>query len=396
MRLDQSWDAPIEMSLLSSCQAIVHPGCSSFSLFYIFGQYSKWFFDILVEQEALYQRLTAKLSLISLEDSFYGAEPCCLIPLYQRREGAIRAVQSIVSQANVELENGSLLIHVRDDSSPDIEFTSLVKLIKSIHPSISIDRNSTNLGMSANIRSMVLDCKASFCTILTDDDWLERGSISFVMEFIQDINSGLRNDVSCLFCPRFSYNELNVYVSTSCRISDSDFTISSSPINTARFADKGYILTGLFFRPDLVDHSFWSFHEHNAFFPILYFASLLSMGDCSYVDRPLVHHTVDNLCHWEAWGMTFREQQQRLCRDFLSAVHLVHGYVKPNIMLLERYNLWIPKIITNRNRIVEMLKVVSALIYAFHFDSGLTHCFLWHSQLLPIFLQDLLICYYEL
>ena len=97
-----------------------------------------------------------------------------LIPLYQRREGAIRAVQSIVSQANVELENGSLLIHVRDDSSPDIEFTSLVKLIKSIHPSISIDRNSTNLGMSANIRSMVLDCKASFCTILTDDDWLGR------------------------------------------------------------------------------------------------------------------------------------------------------------------------------------------------------------------------------
>ena len=31
-RLDQSQDALIDMALLSSCQAIVHPGCSSFSL----------------------------------------------------------------------------------------------------------------------------------------------------------------------------------------------------------------------------------------------------------------------------------------------------------------------------------------------------------------------------
>ena len=86
-----------------------------------------------------------------------------LIPVYQRREGAIRAIESIVAQAKDELEKGSLLIHVRDDASPDIEFKSLEQLIKSIHPSISIDENSKNLGMSANIRSMVLDCHAYFC-----------------------------------------------------------------------------------------------------------------------------------------------------------------------------------------------------------------------------------------
>lgn len=125
-------------------------------------------------------------------------------------------------------------------------------------------------------------------------------------------------------------------------------------------ADKGYILTGLFFRPDLIDHVFWADHQDNAFFPILYFASLLSRGSCAYIDRSLVHHTVDNLCHWEAWGSTQRAQQQRLCRDFLTAIFLVHSYVKRTAGFKDKLNLWIPVFTAYRNRLVEMRKTIWA------------------------------------
>lgn len=286
------------------------------------------------------------------------ADLTILIPVYQREEGAIRAVRSIVSQATEQLELGCLFIHVRDDASPSINFETLAKTLRTLHPSILVDSNPSNLGMSANIRSMVLECKSAFCTVLTDDDWFEAGSISFLIEFIQGVGSDSRNMVSSFFCPRYSYSESGVHISTSCRISKSDLIIASNPINTMRLADKGYILTGLFFRPDHVDYTFWTNHEDNAFFPILYFTSLLCRGDCAYIDRSLVHHTVGNLCHWEAWGSTQTTQQQRLCRDFLTAIFLAHSYVKQKSMFQDRIKLWRPVISAYRNRLVEMRKTV--------------------------------------
>lgn len=286
------------------------------------------------------------------------ADLAILIPVYQREEGAICAVRSIVDQASEQLEQGSLIIHVRDDASPDIVPASLIKTLSSIHPSILIDVNPANLGMSANIRSMVLDCKAAFCTILTDDDWFEAGSISFLLRFIREIRNNSQYLVTSVFCPRYSYSESGSHVSTSCRIAESDLIVTSDPVNTMWLADKGYILTGLFFRPDHIDHIFWANHEDNAFFPILYFASLLCRGSCVYIDRPLVHHTVGNLCHWEAWGCTQRAQQQRLCRDFLAAIFLVHRYIKQESSLQSRIKLWRPTISAYRNRLVEMRKTV--------------------------------------
>jgi hypothetical protein len=282
-----------------------------------------------------------------------------LIPVYQREEGAIRAVRSIVNQSSQQLKLGSLAIHVRDDASPNIESKRLIETLKSIHPSILADVNSQNLGMSANIRSMVLGCNAVFCSILTDDDWFEAGSISLLLEFIRDLKSDSQNLVTSFFCPRYSYADNGAHVSTSCRLSSKNKIISSSPVTTMELADKGYILTGLFFRPEYVDQAFWSQNESNAFFPVLYFASLLCRGSCVYLDRPLVHHTVFNTCHWDAWGSSTQAQHERLCRDFLIAISLVHRYLLPQCRsMAERIKLWHPAIIAYRNRMIEMRNYV--------------------------------------
>lgn len=283
------------------------------------------------------------------------AEFAILIPVYRREEGAIRAVRSIVNQASEELELGSLTIHVRDDASPNIDRSKLTRNLKAIHPSISIDANPNNLGMSANIRSMVLECKAAFCTILTDDDWFENNSISYILDFIRKINCQPLSTIASIFCPRYSYTEAGKHVSTSCRFSSANIVIPSNPVSTMELADQGYILTGLFFRPEHIDQAFWAENEDNAFFPVLYFASLLCGGSCIYLDRPLIHHTVFNLCHWDAWGNTTQAQQERLCRDFLMAISLVHTYLLPRCQsTLEKIRLWRPAIKAYRNRLIEM------------------------------------------
>ena len=302
-----------------------------------------------------------------------------LVPVYQREQDALRAVRSVVSQAGTYLDRGLLSIQLRDDASPAIDARRFSSACRSLHPRIEVAINPSNLGMSENIRLMVQSCTASFCTILTDDDWFEPGSIDVVMETIERLDSSPPAlDVASLFCPRYSYTEAGNLVGVSCRIAMADRLLMPSPASTMKLVDKGYILTGLFFRPRLVDHGFWAKHQSNAFFPILYFASLLDRGASLYLDRPLVHHTVLNRCHWEAWGATAVEQQQRLCRDFLEALYLVHGYLKPRCgSWPERLSLWPALVRAYRDRLVEMRQYVRAYP---------RRCIPWWLWLDPLFL----------
>ncbi|MEO1002599.1 MAG: glycosyltransferase family 2 protein [Cyanobacteria bacterium J06638_7] len=302
-----------------------------------------------------------------------------LVPVYQREHGALRAVRSVLSQAGRHLDQGSLTIHVRDDASPSIDAERFRSACHALDPRIAVDINPSNLGMSANIRLMVSQCTAAFCTILTDDDWFEPGSIDLVIDTIHGLDRSCPEQVvASVFCPRYSYTEAGQLAGISCRIATGDKVMLPSPLSAMEIADEGYILTGLFFRPGLVDQAFWGRHQENAFFPILYFASLLIRGSCLYLDQPLVHHTVFNHCHWQAWGNTVVQQQQRLCRDFLLAIRLVHCYLRPHCgSLAVRLSLWPAAVRAYRDRLVEMRMRV--------WDAPM-RCIPWRLWLDPLFL----------
>jgi len=63
------------------------------------------------------------------------AELAILVPVYQREEGAIRAVRSVVSQAHQELSQGSLTLHVRDDAFEKHGFRAIQGSV-TVHPSL--------------------------------------------------------------------------------------------------------------------------------------------------------------------------------------------------------------------------------------------------------------------
>jgi glycosyltransferase involved in cell wall biosynthesis len=247
-----------------------------------------------------------------------------LIPTYCRLDTAIKAVQSILEQQDLLPEDVVLQVRLQDDASPglsDEEFNSRTNVLPQW---VRRSRNPVNLGMSANIFSMLKSSSADFCTVLTDDDSLHPGVLGEIAEELL----GLRSleggfEAAGLFVPRYSYLEdgsLNCIV---CQPSEADCLILPSPEGVMRFAKYGFILTGLFVKPEKIDYALWHAFLPNAFFPVIYFGALLQVEPVAYRNRNWFRHTVLNLCHWDAWGTTNKQRRARLCHDYLEALALL-------------------------------------------------------------------------
>lgn len=257
-----------------------------------------------------------------------GAILTVLIPVYQRFDGALRASLSVVAHNRSDLEAGHIRLVVCDDASPAIDAADLHQKLAAIHPAIEFRRNPSNLGMSANILAMVSSCRSFYSTILTDDDWYEPGALSTVLQLLQSFVK--EHNITSILSPRYSYLETGELVTVSCRIQEGNHLFQqNSKGPPLALAEGAYILSGYFFRPDCIDYNLWRQHVHNAFFPILYCASILQTGATFYLDQPLVHHTTQNQCHWQAWGASDQAQQIRLCHDYLQALAIVSRYRRP-------------------------------------------------------------------
>lgn len=249
-----------------------------------------------------------------------------LIPVYQRFTGALRASHSVVAHNQNHLEAGKIRVVVCDDASPSIDAEALRQQLTAIHPLITYHRNITNLGMSANILSMVSSCPSCFSTILTDDDWFEPGALTEILRIL-DSAWLTENGITSILSPRYSYLETGELATISCRIHKGNHLFPPNPKESLlTLAEGAYILSGYFFRPDCIDYGLWHQHLANAFFPIIYCATILQKGATYYLDQPLVHHTTQNECHWHAWGASDQAQQTRLCHDYLESLAIVSHY----------------------------------------------------------------------
>jgi hypothetical protein len=284
-----------------------------------------------------------------------------LIPVYQRFTGALRASRSVLTHNQTDLETGRIRLIICDDASPSIDPDELRRELAAIHPLIEFRRNVTNLGMSANILGMVESCRSFYCTILTDDDWFEPGALT---EILRQLESGViqKQSVTSIMSPRYSYLESGELAAVSCQIQDSDYLFPAKPRGQALpLAEGAYILSGYFFRPDCVDFDLWRQHIGNAFFPIIYSASIMKTGSTLYLNQSLVHHTTQNLCHWQAWGESDQAQQVRLCHDYLESLAIVSGYGRSrNRSLGDRVHTHQQRMKSYNKRLIEKRDVVLA------------------------------------
>ncbi|NTW20492.1 MAG: glycosyltransferase family 2 protein, partial [Nostocales cyanobacterium W4_Combined_metabat2_030] len=199
-----------------------------------------------------------------------------LIPSYKRPQTVIQAVESVAKQIE-ELKLGERVkITIVDDCSPNLDIDEIINAIYSFSNFVSFRQNDVNKGMSLNIRDMVANSNADFCTILTDDDRLQPKSLEQIIKTIDSLDNEYRDfTVSSFFVPRYSYLEDQSLFCIVCNPFNEDTIIKTSPLNSLKYLHNGFILTGLFFRTKLINFQLWDENIENSFFPVIYFADLL-------------------------------------------------------------------------------------------------------------------------
>jgi glycosyltransferase involved in cell wall biosynthesis len=246
-----------------------------------------------------------------------------LIPSYKRPQTLIQAVESVAKQIEELKLSERVKITVVDDCSPNITGLEILESISQFRHFVTFTKNDVNKGMSLNIRDMVANSSASFCSVLTDDDRLQPNSLKQIIETIDNLNNGKNSPViGSFFVPRYSYLEDQSLGCIVCDPFEKNTIIKPSPMSSIQYLDNGFILTGLFFRPKLINFQLWNENIENSFFPVIYFADLLLNYECLFIKENWFVHTVLNECHWDSWGKTEQGRSSRLYKDYMEAVTL--------------------------------------------------------------------------
>ncbi|OYQ63865.1 hypothetical protein B9G53_14760 [Pseudanabaena sp. SR411] len=239
-----------------------------------------------------------------------------LIPSYKRPTSLVQAILSIASQVQ-ELElSDRITILIVDDASPNVTDLEITEIIKPFKDFVRFEQNSINKGMSLNIRDMVATSKADFCTILTDDDCLQPDSLKEIVQTLDNLD----NKIGSFFVPRYSYLEDQSIHWIGCKPFSKNTTIEPNAVNSIKYMYNGFVLTGLFFNPKLINFQLWDEHIENSFFPVIYFADLLLNYKCLFLNKNWFIHTVLNECHWDCWGKNEQDRLSRLYQDYMMAI----------------------------------------------------------------------------
>ena len=244
-----------------------------------------------------------------------------LIPSYKRPQSFVRAVLSVALQVEELNISDRVKVTVVDDCSPNIDISETIEAVLPFSRFVSVRQNASNKGMSLNIRDMVAESTADFCTILTDDDLLQKDSLKQIIETIDNLDK-VQSIVGSFFVPRYSYLEDGSLNCIICNPFSEDTRIAPGSLSSLRYLENGFILTGLFFSPKLINFKLWEEHIENSFFPIIYFADLLLNHECLFINKNWFVHTVNNECHWDSWGKTEQQRLLRLYDDYMRAVAL--------------------------------------------------------------------------
>lgn len=263
-----------------------------------------------------------------------------IIPTYKRPEAVVVAATSVLSQLKQYNLEDKINLTIWDDCSPDLNIDQISSPLSQYEGLYRIGQNNINKGMGRNIFDLVSAAKSEFCTILTDDDWFEPDSLPEILDEIKAFRSCSPSEhtatIGAFFVPRYSYLDDGSLHCVECKPFDHDSIIIPSSINVIRYCRISFILTGLFFRPSLVNYKLWQENQGNAFFPLIYYSSIATKFNIKYINRKWVHHTCLNPCHWESWGRSAHLQDARLLHDYLQALIIIaHTY--PPIKFIDRY-----------------------------------------------------------
>ena len=183
--------------------------------------------------------------------------------------------------------------------------------------------------MSRNILKMIESSHDfDFASVLTDDDILTKNSL---VEIFDTLLFACSRSIGTVWTPRYCYLDNGSFFYKDCVIPFLKYyTIQNGFLNGLIFSRYGFILTGMFFKPNC-STAIWKDNIQNGYFPVLFFFTQLITSRSLYLDRNWFSHTVLNVVHWESWGNSKAKQDLKLAKDFLEVYKVMFSYILHNL-----------------------------------------------------------------
>lgn len=230
------------------------------------------------------------------------------IPTYRRAENLRRCLRSILEDDDQDIE-----VVVSDNASPD--HTSEVVDFWRNDIRLRYTRNSENIGVRHNMLEAMRKCKGRYIFILTDDDFLRRGSMLRIRNAIQ-----ANPQAAYLISQVASVRESDGSISGVRRHFPQSRQLRPGP-RAALFAGRtASILSRQIIRRDAIDFDFYERAVGNGYFPCMVAADMALHHPVAYVDEVQVWHAIGNVQHWNEFGRDWTEIYHRTHMDYLSAL----------------------------------------------------------------------------
>jgi abequosyltransferase len=183
------------------------------------------------------------------------------IPTYNRAEKLQQCLNHIVCQFNNESTKNAIEVVVSDNASQD-NTIQVVKKFQESFDNIKYFRNEKNLGIDKNIINSVVMANGKYCWHIGDDDFIQNGSLKFLVGFLS------KKEIALLTVDSHLFTDTDKSLKEDHGINEKFIIYSNSP---EEFYKKGYCqgTLGVFiFQRDLwlkVDRKsyeeFWSYYE---------------------------------------------------------------------------------------------------------------------------------------
>jgi glycosyltransferase involved in cell wall biosynthesis len=245
------------------------------------------------------------------------------VPTYNRDNLVFKCINSITSQIDESTVEEIAILVVNDKSTDDTELV----LSEINHPCVTVINRKSNMGMSANIYTMLTkDVQSKYTLILTDDDYLEAGSIQFLVNAIKaNILHG-----SVIWSPRFSYDDDDNLITVACNDFRESCSVPPGYISVAKYANSAFILSGLILKMENLKTGIWRNHIENSYFPLLLAGENIFINGGGFIQNKLVYHRVLNKCHWSRWGATQSAIEYRLLKDKIESFYILKNFSVTN------------------------------------------------------------------
>jgi len=212
------------------------------------------------------------------------------IPTYNRACYIERCIESIIGYPYNDIE-----VVVKDNCSTD----NTEEIVKSYSDSrIKFHKNSSNISMLLNIRTIIDFADGKYCFFLTDDDILIPGAIYIIKDFIFKNNPSVFKSDSIVYLEKSKKS----YVYSAIQKTKSNNDLSYK--ERAEIILFSHVLTGLCFKKTEVDFNFYD-NNIDLWYPSMLITGMLS-NNMGYLAKPLTIHTWENEIFW---GVPYKSKE---------------------------------------------------------------------------------------